>query len=59
MSRRKLESEDSSYDSDHEALTASLSAERAQLSKSHDDVSRTYSETLAQVGGSINFNYSF
>lgn len=55
LSRRKLESEDSSYDSDHEALTGSLSQELPltagpQLSKSHDDVSRTYSETLAQVG---------
>ena len=55
LSRRKLESEDSSYDSDHEALTGSLSQELplsvgAQLSKSHEDVSRTFSETLAQVG---------
>ena len=54
LSRRKLESEDSSYDSDHEALTGSLSQELPltlgpQLSRSHDDVSRTYSETLAQV----------
>ena len=58
LSRRKLESEDSSYDSDHEALTGSLSQELPltlgpQLSKSHDDVSRTYSETLAQVKVSI------
>ena len=63
LSRRKLESEDSSYDSDHEALVGqhstgvqnrlspSLSSLSVgpQLSKSHEDVSRTYSETLAQV----------
>ena len=58
LSRRKLESEDSSYDSDHEALTGSLSQELPlsagpQLSRSHDDVSRTFSETLAQVGRSF------
>ena len=56
--RRKLESEDSSYDSDHENINSGLSLESSSnarlslsnsLSKSHDDVSRTYSETLAQV----------
>lgn len=77
-SRRKLESEDSSYDSDHDnttcgvgqshdflstAVTASLTGlsssssglrisvpvtvSAAHVSKSHDDVSRTPSETLA------------
>jgi len=46
--RRKLESEDSSYDSDHEGLVATLSNFH-QLSRSHDDISRTPSETLAQV----------
>ena len=46
--RRKLESEDSSYDSDHEGLVASLSNFHP-LSRSHDDISRTPSETLAQV----------
>merc|ERR1719458_2409722 len=45
--RRKLESEDSSYDSDHEGLVATLSNFH-QLSRSHDDISRTPSETLAQ-----------
>ena len=55
FTRRKLESEDSSYDSDHENLAATLSFDPSnplshhQLSKSHDDVSRTHSETLAQV----------
>lgn len=54
FTRRKLESEDSSYDSDHENLAATLSFDPSnplshhQLSKSHDDVSRTHSETLAQ-----------
>jgi len=52
-SRRKLESEDSSYDSDHEQVTATRSLDHSQplyrsLSKSHDDISRTTSETLAQ-----------
>ena len=47
--RRKLESEDSSYDSDHEGLVATLSNFHQQLSRSHDDISRTPSETLAQV----------
>ena len=61
LSRRKLESEDSSYDSDHEALTGSLSQELplsvgAQLSKSHEDVSRTFSETLAQVGRYVSYS---
>ena len=46
--RRKLESEDSSYDSDHEGLVATLSNFHP-LSRSHDDISRTPSETLAQV----------
>ena len=46
--RRKLESEDSSYDSDHEGLIASLSHPYHGLSRSHDDISRTPSETLAQ-----------
>ncbi|CAB4068706.1 ZC3H12 [Lepeophtheirus salmonis] len=36
--RKKLESEDSSYDSDYEL---------SGMSKSHDDVSRTFSDTLA------------
>lgn len=51
-SRRKLESEDSSYDSDHEAhdhqqnSSIILKAPSVQISKSHDDVSRTPSETL-------------
>ena len=57
-SRRKLESEDSSYDSDHEninlglGMDPSLSVRRSlsnSMSKSHDDISRTYSETLALV----------
>jgi ribonuclease ZC3H12 len=54
FTRRKLESEDSSYDSDHENLAATLSFDTSnplshhQISKSHDDVSRTHSETLAQ-----------
>jgi len=53
-SRRKLESEDSSYDSDHEQVTATRSLDHQphplyrSLSKSHDDISRTTSETLAQ-----------
>ena len=46
--RRKLESEDSSYDSDHEGLVATLSHPFHPLSRSHDDISRTPSETLAQ-----------
>jgi hypothetical protein len=46
--RRKLESEDSSYDSDHEGLVATLSHPYHPLSRSHDDISRTPSETLAQ-----------
>ena len=46
--RRKLESEDSSYDSDHEGLVATLSHPFHSLSRSHDDISRTPSETLAQ-----------
>ena len=59
LSRRKLESEDSSYDSDHENLAAASSscaasgglaaASVAQVSRSHEDVTRTYSETLGQV----------
>ena len=55
LTRRKLESEDSSYDSDHEYLAGTLSAEHnrhshlSHVSKSHDDVTRSYSETLAQV----------
>jgi len=48
FTRRKLESEDSSYDSDHENLAGTLSFDPPILSKSHDDVSRTNSETLAQ-----------
>lgn len=54
FTRRKLESEDSSYDSDHENLASTLSFDHSNplsqhpLSKSHDDVSRTHSETLAQ-----------
>ena len=40
--RRKLESEDSSYDSDHETSIVT----GCYLSKSHGDVSRTHSETL-------------
>ena len=51
--RRKLESEDSSYDSDHEGLVASLSNFHP-LSRSHDDISRTPSETLAQVKTTYN-----
>ena len=49
--RRKLESEDSSYDSDHENMTTSNVRQSLSnsMSKSHEDVSRTYSETLAQV----------
>ena len=56
--RRKLESEDSSYDSDHEnvnfgpGMDPSVSGRRSlsnSLSKSHEDISRTYSETLAMV----------
>ena len=50
--RRKLESEDSSYDSDHENINSSTNVRPPlsnSMSKSHDDVSRTYSETLAQV----------
>ena len=53
LSRRKLESEDSSYDSDHENLAAAsgglAAASVAQVSRSHEDVTRTYSETLGQV----------
>ena len=55
LTRRKLESEDSSYDSDHEYLAGTLSGEHnrhshlSHVSKSHDDVTRSYSETLAQV----------
>ena len=56
FTRRKLESEDSSYDSDHENLaatfsfdTSNLSLSHHQLSKSHDDVSRSHSKTLGQV----------
>ena len=51
LTRRKLESEDSSYDSDHENMTSSnvRPSLSNSMSKSHDDVSRTYSETLAQV----------
>lgn len=45
LARRKLESEDSSYDSEGE-LAGGGGELRAQLSRSHDDVSRTYSETL-------------
>ena len=61
-SRRKLESEDSSYDSDHDAHeivalhgggtaasispTTGLRLPSVQISKSHDDISRTPSETL-------------
>jgi len=49
FTRRKLESEDSSYDSDHENLANTLSFDASKVtSKSHDDISRTYSETLAQ-----------
>jgi len=63
--RRKLESEDSSYDSDHEALAMTFSQGESRiiqnpvgtqhpqinqrcLSRSHDDISRTASETLHQ-----------
>ena len=57
LSRRKLESEDSSYDSDHENLAAAscaasgglAAASLVQVSRSHEDVTRTYSETLGQV----------
>ena len=48
FTRRKLESEDSSYNSDHDNLAATLSFNPSnplshhQLSKSHDDVSRTH-----------------
>ena len=59
LTRRKLESEDSSYDSDHECLAGTmsvslepLSLSSSQMSKSHDDVTRTYSETLGQVRNS-------
>ena len=57
-SRRKLESEDSSYDSDHENINFGLGMDPSSgvrrslsnsMSKSHDDISRTYSETLALV----------
>ena len=57
-SRRKLESEDSSYDSDHENINLGLGMEPSlsvrgslshSMSKSHEDISRTYSETLALV----------
>ena len=58
LTRRKLENEDSSYDSDHEQLTGTLSVETRDLghlaTQSHDDVSRTHSETLAQVCGHVN-----
>lgn len=55
-SRRKLESEDSSYDSDHENNSCSplfgggllAPGSHLHVSKSHDDVSRTPSETLGQ-----------
>ena len=53
--RRKLEPEDSSYDSDHEFLSSSRSSESAHTlhthlrsSSSHDDISRSASETLGQ-----------
>lgn len=51
-SRRKLESEDSSYDSDHDnhdyppTAATGLKLPAVQISRSHDDVSRTPSETL-------------
>jgi hypothetical protein len=66
MTRRKLEPEDSSYDSDHEALAATRSVDQAPPSHlqqqhpsllysssvssawSHEDVSRSDSETLGQ-----------
>ena len=56
--RRKLESEDSSYDSDHENINLGLGMDpsvslrrslSSSMSKSHDDISRTYSGTLALV----------
>ena len=52
--RRKLEPEDSSYGSDHEFLSSSRSAESTFIhthlrsSSSHDDISRSASETLGQ-----------
>ena len=49
FSRRKLESEDSSYDSDHENILSGPLGNVSNVSKSHEDVTRSSSETLAQV----------
>ncbi len=46
LNRRKLESVDSSYDSDDDKNKWPLKATTNQTSHSHDDVSRTTSETL-------------
>ena len=63
--RRKLESEDSSYDSDHENINFGLGTDPSinvrrslsnSMSKSHDDISRTYSETLALVMSKLKCN---
>jgi len=48
FSRRKLESEDSSYDSDHENILSGPLGNVSNVSKSHEDVTRSSSETLAQ-----------